>query len=367
MSEENFNSSVLKNVMTGHSHSFDTGIAYYFKSIDVAVVFNHIVFWLRNNKSKNKNQHDGKTWMYETNEDIADQLGYLNERQVKYCTHKLVEENFLIRSNYNKNAFDKTPWYSLFDESILDFKKCSTKEQNCPVVRTILSHPENKIVPSTYIPDKETDKEQQLVVVFSESSEEEKPSDISDQLPDYVLNALSEKEREELIQSVKKSETIPVPGKKTAHILENPDSYTEDQLQGFITYSDSMDWGITETQFKKFLKTYSSERLEAALDALASAQDVKKPLAWLTSALKEKWNPEAKETRLTNRQKVEQRFKHYELYNNAYCFLNDEGVSFERGSTHKTLSWKESGFKEKFNEILVYFNIPYFHGEDICL
>lgn len=111
-----------KIVPLGHSNSFDVGIARQL-SVNAAIVYNHLVYWLRINKQKNYNQHNGKTWMYESISDMADYFGYLSEKQVSSALSQLVDSNLIIKGNYNKNKFDKTAWYCLENESALGFSK----------------------------------------------------------------------------------------------------------------------------------------------------------------------------------------------------------------------------------------------------
>ncbi len=117
-----YNSSQQKIIPSGHSHSFDISIAQQL-SVNAAIVYNHIFYWLRINKQKNYNFHDDKTWMYETILEMSEFFGYLSEKQVASALRLLIESNLIITGNYNKNKFDKTTWYALYDESLLGFSK----------------------------------------------------------------------------------------------------------------------------------------------------------------------------------------------------------------------------------------------------
>lgn len=97
--------------------AFRRDIAEKFKSADVAVVYEHVLFWLRNNSKKGLNLIDGKTWMYETAKQMSDHFGYISEDVVTRCLTKLVDEGYLIRDFKNKNKFDRTSWYTLPDDS----------------------------------------------------------------------------------------------------------------------------------------------------------------------------------------------------------------------------------------------------------
>ena len=113
-------------MISGHSHSFDVGIAKTL-GINCAIVFNHIVYWLRVNAHKSSNIRDGKIWMYETQQDIAECLDYLTVDEVKKAIIKLLRAGILIKGNYNKNPFDRTNWYTTADQNII--QKKFTKEQ----------------------------------------------------------------------------------------------------------------------------------------------------------------------------------------------------------------------------------------------
>ncbi len=162
-------------IFSGYSNSFDTGVAAHFKDVNVAIVLNHIIFWLKHNKAHGTNQIQGKTWMYESIAKMAEQFDYLNERQVKYCLERLVKEKILVKGNFNKNPFDKRSWYSLSDEKPLD-KIGNTNRQNCPMPEepnsqgTLgeepkLSDPEDEIVPSHIRDMKPEDKKREDIYI----------------------------------------------------------------------------------------------------------------------------------------------------------------------------------------------------------
>lgn len=121
-------------IFSGHSHSFDTGIAK-IVGIEAAILFNHIIYWIIFNASKRDAETiDDKFWMYETQKQMSDSLGYLSEDQVQRALKKLEDEGLIIKANHNKNKFDRTCWYTVFDQEIIvkgtGFKNKFTKPQN---------------------------------------------------------------------------------------------------------------------------------------------------------------------------------------------------------------------------------------------
>jgi hypothetical protein len=115
----------IQNIISGHSISFDTGIA---KSLGVnaALIFNHIVYWLKVNASKKDAVLiEDKIWMYETQKDIAAYFEFLTEDEVQKAIKKLLDAGLLIKGCFNKNVFDRTNWYTTSDQSYYtDLKKC---------------------------------------------------------------------------------------------------------------------------------------------------------------------------------------------------------------------------------------------------
>jgi hypothetical protein len=110
--------------LSGHSHSFDTGIAKEL-GLHCAIIYNHIIYWLRVNATKGQGFVDGKVWMYESQQQISDFLEYMTLDEVKKAIPKLVESGYVIKGNHNKNPFDKTAWYTIPNQS--EIQKSFTK------------------------------------------------------------------------------------------------------------------------------------------------------------------------------------------------------------------------------------------------
>jgi len=159
-------------------HSMDVGIACYFNDAEVALVYNQIFHWIKYNKTKKKNFINGRTWTYQTIAEIAENMPYLTEKKVKISLQKLIEEKFLIREYLSDNAFNKTSWYALPEEEMLDFQKFFTKGPK-RALREAQNGPFQSDVsgPSIIDTNRETYREQQqqpnpVVVVSSDKSEE---------------------------------------------------------------------------------------------------------------------------------------------------------------------------------------------------
>jgi hypothetical protein len=172
-----------KDFFNGHSHSCDQGLAC-IVGLEAAHVFNHIIYWLRiNAKKESARIIDGKHWMYETQKEIAEFLGYLNEDQVCRAIKKLVDSGILIAENHNSNKFLKTNWYTVVDQELItgnpEIKKTPSIPQKCGIDTSNLRNPNRKFAESIICTKEEQIKKQTNNIketddelIFSDSEKE---------------------------------------------------------------------------------------------------------------------------------------------------------------------------------------------------
>lgn len=84
--------------------------------LDCALLIQHMAFWIRKNIEQGINRHDGKTWMYQTQEQIACHYPEWTRAKVQRIINKLVYYGVLIKGNFNKTRYDRTSWYAFVDE-----------------------------------------------------------------------------------------------------------------------------------------------------------------------------------------------------------------------------------------------------------
>jgi hypothetical protein len=174
-------------MISGHSHSFDVGIAKTL-GINAAIVFNHIVYWLRINAAKGNNIHENKVWMYETQQEIADFLEYMTLEQVKKAIVCLLDAGVLIKGNFNSNPFDKTAWYTTADQSICKIKKTLTKAPYGAIDKAHTLLPSSDTAPCIYkvqeehIQEEQQQQKEESAAAFSKSFEENGKPRISPKL-----------------------------------------------------------------------------------------------------------------------------------------------------------------------------------------
>ena len=111
-------------------HSFNPFIAKKYGVIE-AILVNTLVFWTRTNIAKEKederNFHQERYWCFGTPVYFTKFFMYLTSSQIKYALLNLRKKGALLKGNFNKKGYDKTNWYSLSDQLLLELnlnKEC---------------------------------------------------------------------------------------------------------------------------------------------------------------------------------------------------------------------------------------------------
>lgn len=111
-------------------HSFDIALAAIYGT-NPAILIHHFQHWIKFNKSTNRNFHEGRTWTYQSLDDIAAHFPYLNKSRIFDILEKLCEgkgrkkksddisyDPVLMKGNFNKSKFDRTVWYAFVNEEL---------------------------------------------------------------------------------------------------------------------------------------------------------------------------------------------------------------------------------------------------------
>jgi hypothetical protein len=88
--------------------------------VEEAIFLQNLIYWLRHNKANKKSQKDGHTWSYNTLEAFAELFPFWSVKQIRRIVASLIEQKVIIKGCYNERAYDRTCWYALADESLLE-------------------------------------------------------------------------------------------------------------------------------------------------------------------------------------------------------------------------------------------------------
>lgn len=119
------------------NHSFNIEMAEQY-SIEEAIILENMAFWVKKNMANKKNEHDGKYWTYNSQEALSKLFPYWNRRKIGRIIDKMVENDLILKGNYNKAGYDKTTWYTLTDKTLEAYGLLIG--QKCPMDRTELTN-----------------------------------------------------------------------------------------------------------------------------------------------------------------------------------------------------------------------------------
>lgn len=90
--------------------------------LNESIILQHLIFWIEKNKANKKHYYDNYYWTYSTIKAFGLIFPFWSERQILYILKNLEEKKIIKTGNYNKSAYDRTKWYAIIGNSIL--QKC---------------------------------------------------------------------------------------------------------------------------------------------------------------------------------------------------------------------------------------------------
>lgn len=140
-------------------HSFDVELAKE-KGIIIAIMLQSFSFWIKHNEANKKNFHEGRYWTYNSLKALEEIFPYLTKRQIEYNLNKMIEDNIIVKGNFNKNQYDRTNWYTLTDygKSISHYCEMESTIMGNGIHSSVKPIPVNKTINKTIICNKQKQK-----------------------------------------------------------------------------------------------------------------------------------------------------------------------------------------------------------------
>jgi predicted transcriptional regulator len=101
--------------MSLNHYTFDTQDAIDY-GVNEAILIQHFRYWIIYNKAESKNEHEGRTWTYSSQDGLANLFPFFSKQTIQRLLNSLVKNGVLIKGNYNPNPYDRTTWYAFKDE-----------------------------------------------------------------------------------------------------------------------------------------------------------------------------------------------------------------------------------------------------------
>lgn len=96
-------------------HTFNSEVALK-TSVDEAIIFSYLSFWINENKKKDVNYHDGCYWTFKPASVMAKNFLYYSESKISRLLRSLENKGLIKSNNFNKSKYNKTKWYALTSE-----------------------------------------------------------------------------------------------------------------------------------------------------------------------------------------------------------------------------------------------------------
>lgn len=103
-------------------HHFNVEIACKL-GVEKATLLHNLAFWIKKNVANRVNFRDGYYWTYNTAEAFSELLPYFNSKKIGRLLNDLETSGVIKSGNYNKIQFDRTKWYTITDDNILELYK----------------------------------------------------------------------------------------------------------------------------------------------------------------------------------------------------------------------------------------------------
>ena len=84
--------------------------------LEEAIFLDAIVHWWRVNKADDRHLHDGRWWTFNSIKAFAAVFPWWSPKQLRRITESCKNQGAVLTGNYNKDARDRTIWYSPSDE-----------------------------------------------------------------------------------------------------------------------------------------------------------------------------------------------------------------------------------------------------------
>ena len=87
---------------------------------DEAIFAQRVYFWISKNKQSNKNSHEGRTWTYDSLENLANRFQWWSRRQIQRIISSCISQGLIMTGAHSDKKRDRTTWFTLTDQGMLD-------------------------------------------------------------------------------------------------------------------------------------------------------------------------------------------------------------------------------------------------------
>lgn len=113
--------------------------------VDEAIILQNFIFWIKKNIANNVNYQDGKYWTYCSVQAMTKLFPFWSEGQIVRILKSLINQGILEKGCFNENKYNRTSWYAITDNSIIDFQEMDLLKSTNGCVNSDKSFKDNNI------------------------------------------------------------------------------------------------------------------------------------------------------------------------------------------------------------------------------
>ena len=247
-------------------HTFDINIAKEY-GLEAAILIHHILYWVEYNERQGKNFHEGRYWMYQKQEEMANHFPYMDFWKIHKILKELVKKGVILKNNFNENKFVKTCWYTLKN------KEMFTKLPNSNLGIANQQSPDCQLATSLYTNTKTNTKDNR------QTDKEDEPK------PKKVGRSVGSKEKEKPPEKKTPPQKFILPRELTEEEKTYVDDWakTEEEIKGlhWVQIADLViKFGLTDV--RKALKFHYKQQVKGK-------RHTNSPYKWIQKCIEEKW------------------------------------------------------------------------------
>ena len=88
--------------------------------LNEAIVLNQIHYWIEKNRGDALHYRDGRTWTFNTYKEWQEQFPFWSKNTIIRTIERLEKSGLVISANYNKHKYDRTKWYTIDYDKVIE-------------------------------------------------------------------------------------------------------------------------------------------------------------------------------------------------------------------------------------------------------
>lgn len=236
--------------MTDHHFNIEIAQKY---GVYEAIFLKNLEFWTRYNKANKTNYHECRYWTYNSIQAFSELFPYFTTQQLRTVIKNCINNNLIIKKNFNQTKYDRTTWYALTDKGLSLTGIEETQSQPDLLNLTNGFGEINKPIPNIKTNNKLTTSTQ---VIFDKKNNKEQSLNTPDQMGNPDALEITPVELLEIYEEEMPDNPKPLVNKANGQIEKK----VKDKIRDFKKYwKAATKKDLTKEKFRAYLQLLKEE------------------------------------------------------------------------------------------------------------